>query len=121
MPSIKELQPGTKVTNTGNSYLQWGQWVHIAIVHTDDGTDLSTIKFYKDGTVFATSNPTKTAPDAVSRTPQYIGRSDATENYGYFAGDLDDIRLYRIALSADDVTALYSETNGTHLVHSFCD
>ena len=104
---------GDESTNTGNSYLQWGQWVHIAIVHTDDGTDLSTIKFYKDGTVFATSNPTKTAPDSVSRTPQYIGRSDATANYGYFAGDLDDIRLYRIALSADDVTALYSETNGT--------
>ena len=104
---------GDESTNSGNSYLQWGQWVHIAIVHTDDGTDLSKITFYKDGTVFATSNATKTAPDSVSRSPQYIGRSDATENYGYFAGDLDDIRLYRIALSAHDVTALYSETSGT--------
>ena len=55
----------------------------------------------------------KTAPDAVSRTPQYIGRSDASNNFDYFAGDLDEVRLYKVALSADEVSAVYSETNGT--------
>ncbi|WP_407680167.1 LamG-like jellyroll fold domain-containing protein, partial [Candidatus Chordibacter forsetii] len=55
----------------------------------------------------------KTAPDAVSRTPQYIGRSDASNNSKYFAGDLDEVRLYKVALSADEVSAVYSETNGT--------
>ena len=28
---------GRKYSNRKASYLQWGQWVHIAIVHTDDG------------------------------------------------------------------------------------
>ena len=43
---------------------------------------------------------------------QYIGRS-ADSNHAYFAGDLDEVRLYRIALSASEVNDVYSETNST--------
>jgi hypothetical protein len=104
---------GDESFSSGNSFAQWGQWIHLAIVQTDDGTNLSTTKFYKNGTIFATSSAGKTAPDSVSRTSQYIGRSDASNNYDYFAGDLDEVRLYKVALSADEVSAVYSETNGT--------
>jgi hypothetical protein len=54
----------------------------------------------------------ETAPDAVNRSIQYIGRS-GTSSHGYFAGDLDEMRLYRIALSASEVNEVYSETNST--------
>jgi hypothetical protein len=104
---------GDESFSSGNSFVQWGQWIHLAIVQSDEGTNLSTTKFYKNGTIFATSSAGKTAPDAVSRTPLYIGRSDASNNYEYFAGDLDEVRLYKVALSADEVSAVYAETNGT--------
>ena len=104
---------GDESFSSGNSLAQWGQWIHLAIVQSDDGANLSTTKFYKNGTIFATSSAGKTAPDAVSRTPQYIGRSDASNDYGYFAGDLDEVRLYRIALSASEINEVYSETNST--------
>ena len=104
---------GDESFSSGNSLAQWGQWIHLAVVQSDEGTNLSTTKFYKNGTIFATSSAGKTAPDALSRTPQYIGRSDASNNFDYFAGDLDEVRLYKVALSADEVSAVYSETNGT--------
>jgi hypothetical protein len=104
---------GDESFSSGNSLAQWGQWIHLAIVQSDEGTNLSTTKFYKNGAIFATSSAGKTAPDAVSRTPQYIGRSDASNNFEYFAGDLDEVRLYKVALSADEVSAVYAETNGT--------
>ena len=109
----KELR-GEMNLSIWNSLAQWGQWIHLAVVQSDEGANLSTTKFYKNGTIFAYLYPSnKTAPDAVSRTPQYIGRSDASNNVDYFAGDLDEVRLYKVALSADEVSAVYSETNGT--------
>jgi hypothetical protein len=104
---------GDESFSSGNSFAQWGQWIHLAVVQNDNGTNLSTTKFYKNGSIFATSSAGKTAPDAVSRSPQYIGRSDASNNYKYFGGDLDEVRLYKVALSADEVSAVYAETNGT--------
>ena len=46
------------------------------------------------------------------RTEQYIGRSHTTTR-PYFAGDLDDFRLYGIALSADEALAVYNEKDAS--------
>ena len=52
----------------------------------------------------------KTVPDEVSRSSQYIGRSNTSwENY--FTGDLDDFRLYGSALSTTDIAAIYAEAS----------
>ena len=93
--------------------LEWSQWVHLAVTVEDTGVNQSTIRFYKDGNLFATSPADKTAPDTVTRTVQYVARSDSGTNYKYFSGTLDELRLYNVALSADDVSAIYTETNGT--------
>ena len=102
---------GNENGESGSSMIQWGQWVHLAIVMDDLGTNLSTLKFYKNGSLF-NSTTGETAPDAVNRSIQYIGRS-GTSSHGYFAGDMDEMRLYRIALSASEVNEVYSETNST--------
>ena len=47
---------GDESFSSGNSLAQWGQWIHLAIVQSDDGANLSTTKFYKNGTIFATSS-----------------------------------------------------------------
>ena len=92
--------------------MQWGQWVHIALTVVDEGANLSTARWYKNGSIYATSSANLTAPDSVSRSTQYLGRTSWTGK-PYFAGDLDDFRLYRVALSDSEISDLYSETNGT--------
>ena len=78
----------------------------------DAGTNLSTVKYYKNGSLFTTSASNKTAPDAVSRSVQYIGRSGNSAP-AYFTGDLDEVRLYRIALSAGEINSVYSGADST--------
>ncbi|NDB66327.1 MAG: hypothetical protein EB168_11785, partial [Euryarchaeota archaeon] len=104
---------GHESHSSDSGLLQWGQWVHLVVTTEDAGSNLSTIRFYKNGSLFNASAADKTAPDSVSRSVQYVGRSDATANYNYFSGALDELRLYRVALSADEVAAAYSETNAT--------
>ena len=97
--------------NSPSGLLEWSQWVHLAVT-VEDGVNQSTIRFYKDGSLFSTSAD-KTAPDTVSRNVQYVARSDSGTDYKYFSGTLDELRSYKIALSADEVSSIYTETNGT--------
>jgi len=93
--------------------LDWGKWIHLAITLENGGTNTSTSRVYKNGTLFATATD-KTTPDSATRTPQYIGRSHYNSER-YFAGDLDDFRLYNSALSASDVSNIYAElATGIH-------
>ena len=103
---------GLENIDTGN-VLDWGKWIHLAITLENGGTNTSTSRVYKNGTLFATATD-KTTPDSATRTPQYIGRSH-NNSERYFAGDLDDFRLYNSALSAGDVSNIYAElTAGIH-------
>ena len=103
---------GNEYYDSGESFMQWGQWVHIALTVVDEGANLSTARWYKNGSIYATSSANLTAPDSVSRSTQYLGRTQWTGK-PYFAGDMDDFRLYRVALSDSEIGDLYSETNGT--------
>ena len=107
-----QASSGAKYSNSGDSLIQWGQWMHLSVVQEDGGAGTSNVKFYRNGTLF-TSFTDKTAPSSANRTPQYIGRSGGDNTARYFAGDLDEFRLYKVPLSADEVSAVYSETNGT--------
>ena len=103
-----EMKPVNQVFRSfsgGNGYT-------LAITMEDAGTNLSTVKYYKNGSLFTTSASNKTAPDAVSRSVQYIGRS-GNSTPAYFTGDLDEVRLYRIALSAGEINSVYSGAGST--------
>ena len=104
---------GNEWHTSSSGLLESSQWVHLAVTVEDTGVNQSTIRFYKDGNIFSTSSADKTAPDTATRTVQYVGRSDSSTNYKYFSGSLDDLRLYKVALSSNDVSSIYSETNGT--------
>jgi hypothetical protein len=97
---------GLENIDTGD-VLDWGKWIHLAITLENGGTNTSTSRVYKNGTLFATATD-KTTPDSATRTPQYIGRSHSNSER-YFAGDLDDFRLYNSALSAGDISNIYGE------------
>ena len=91
--------------------LDWETWVHVIITIEDGGTNASTGKVYVNGSLTSTTG-SLTVPDSVLRTEQYIGRSHTTTK-PYFAGDLDDFRLYGIALSADEALAVYNEKDAS--------
>jgi hypothetical protein len=96
-----------------NPFYTAGQWIHLLITMNDGGTNASTVKFYKNGSLFDTSSADLSPPLGKTRTEQFIGRS--TSDLKYFQGDLDDLRLYDVVLTDSEITTLYGEAaTGIH-------
>jgi hypothetical protein len=76
------------------------QWQHF--VATMDNT--GTVVLYKNG-VPLTTNVLTSVPNVVTRTNNYLGRSNFPQD-GYYAGEMDDVRIYTRALSPAAVAAL---------------
>jgi hypothetical protein len=79
-----------------------GEWVHVAAVF-----DSGTVTFYKNGSEAGSATgvafTTSTAPFSV------IGKRDgSSSSASFFAGGVDEVRVYGRALSADDVATLYA-------------
>jgi hypothetical protein len=85
--------------------LSLNAWHHIAVVLADGSPYTGTL--YVDGTLSASNTAMTLHPaDLGATTANYIGRSQYTAD-PYFKGLIDDFRVYRRALTAGDVTALY--------------
>jgi arylsulfatase A-like enzyme len=98
---------------TGTKKINDGQWHHVAFVVNDFNgnsvTDVAESRLYVDGvreTISATSNRTV---NTVAGPIPALGGSNHASNYNY-AGDLDDVRLYRRALSDAEIAALARAT-----------
>ena len=74
-----------------------GQWIHLAA--TIEG---ETIKIYTDGQL--DTQEIKGGPP--NTNPAALGIGSAI-HHGSFNGVLDDVRLYRRALNAEEIRALY--------------
>jgi hypothetical protein len=80
-------------------------WNHVCVT-----IDSSNINFYiNGGTAEAFSN---SVSSFTSSEPTDIGRRGSYSDQ-YFNGSIDQVRLYNVALSSTDVTALYNETVST--------
>ena len=82
-------------------------WHHVAATYEAGGASDS-IKIYLDG-VLQTSATLAGSPQAMNTTAGVaafarIGRSDDNR---YYAGSIDDVRLYDVALTAEEVVALH--------------
>ena len=100
--SFKDSQRFNGIISDGsNKFFTAGEWVHVG--WTNDGSDY---KFYKNGIRVATV----TAPDtfnALDNIGYQIGKVD-----NYFKGQIDEVAIWNVALSEDDVTTLYNSGNG---------
>ncbi|WP_371867795.1 LamG-like jellyroll fold domain-containing protein [Pseudoduganella rivuli] len=82
--------------------LPTGQWVHVAVTLSGN-----TGTMYINGASVASNTNMFHAPFRMGSTSQnWIGRSQYSDPY--FNGKIDDFRIYRGALSAADVLALYN-------------
>lgn len=87
--SRKEYTLGSFVANV---------WTHLAISY-----DKGVVKIYKDGVLFSTNNTGGSAMNNYSGTNAAIGESMVSSSSYYFAGSVNDFRLYDHCLSPMEV------------------
>ncbi len=86
----------------GTAVLPTGTWTHVAIVLGTGGGAL-----YVNGAVVATNAALTLRPTDLGATVNnYLGRSQFADPY--FNGEIDDLRIYASALTAAQITAIYS-------------
>ncbi|MGB0978256.1 MAG: LamG domain-containing protein, partial [Croceimicrobium sp.] len=107
---------GTNYTITYNGGLNLNAWNHLVLSYNG-----STLILYHDG-AFAASTPA-TGTISSSTEAFNIGFTPFTGNNFYFDGRIDDLGLWKRALSASDVSSLYNacgpDLNDSTLVLSY--
>ena len=112
MNSEEQIRGGFETSSGANNWVtpsnsfSDGKW-HYAVV-TFDG---SIIRFYIDG-VQISSKATSASPDNSGSQPLRIGADSSTSN-NYFTGNVDEVRLWNRALSAQEVSDAYGGTFST--------
>jgi len=86
----------TKYFNTPQNT---GQWIYVAVTH-----DTNIVTCYRDGV----SIGSQVDAGNIYHSPHLlaIGR-EGTQNYGYFDGKIDEVRIYNRVLSAEEILAHY--------------
>ncbi len=88
------------------SWLDTGEWVHVAVTLADDVGTL-----YVDGEPADTNPSMSLNPSDFNPAINYIGKSRFDDPL--FNGQIDDLRIYNYALSADDI-AMLADGNENH-------
>jgi len=96
-------------TKSYYNFFESKRWVHLTI--TFDGT--SALTLYRDGEQFDNTESCTSIPNLQTLDLVQLGR--ATSDHIAFYGRLDELRFYSKALSADEVTALYSNNRTLQL------
>jgi len=112
MNSEEQIRGGFETSSGANNWVtpsnsfSDGKW-HYAVV-TFDG---SIIRFYIDG-VQISSKATSASPDNSGSQPLRIGADSSTPS-SYFTGNVDEVRVWNRALSAQEVSDAYGGTFNT--------
>lgn len=88
------------------------QWIHVAVTFSADAVTL-----YLNGEPAGSSTSIAARPADFKPVLNYVGRSQFTADPMLNAA-IDDVRIYNYALSADEIAALYSFTDGIHDINS---
>ncbi|MBI4034140.1 MAG: LamG domain-containing protein [Candidatus Brennerbacteria bacterium] len=100
------------INRSAADVLTAGRWYHIAGTW-DGGTTTSSIKVYIDGVQSDNSTVTEAQGFAAMRNSSLgttVGRGLVGTVNQYVDGNIDDVRIYNRALSADEVQRLYNST-----------
>ncbi len=92
-----------------NTKFEIGRWTHLAIVQKGE-----TVTLYIDGIAVASSKAfTKNPKNTIgSSANNYLGKSQFAQDK-YFAGGIDDFRIYNSAISHEDILNIKAEKEKT--------
>lgn len=90
-----------------------GAWHHVAITVDRDST--TGLRFYQDGSLIGTMNPTAYQGTLSSAAPLYIAAHAFNQSSTSFTGTLDELQIYASVLSPEEIAAL-----GTAAAPDFC-
>ncbi|MES2983081.1 MAG: sulfatase-like hydrolase/transferase [Verrucomicrobiota bacterium] len=100
-------RPRVEITGgytVGTTPVNDGQWHHVACTFANDGTpNANDVKLYLDGALQPVSDSSAQAMNTAADGSVKIG-ADAQSRY--FSGTLDDVRIYRRALSPGEIADL---------------
>lgn len=104
---------GQKSTATLTAYE--GAWVHIVMTY-DGSKSAAGIKFYVNGALFASSSDSTGSYTAMHNQAAgaAIGRL-FTDGASYANGAIDDLRVYDVALTLDQIQRIYNSGQGSEL------
>lgn len=88
----------------GNATVPVGVWTHVAV--TVDRDDPAGGRFYIDGELVNTFNPTTKPGSFANAAPLRIGAGGIFNN-GFFDGAIDELEIFSRALDAGEIRALY--------------
>ena len=91
---------GDEQTVEGPSKLPTSQWKHVAVTMAKDKTAI-----YVDGEEVASSTGITIRPSDIGTVLNYLGRSQSLSD-ALLSADLDDVRIYNYAVSAEDVKTI---------------
>jgi len=91
-----------------------GTWQHVVGVYDDDGTGNGSMYIYingqQSGTGLLSPAGVRASTDPVTIGAKHLGNDPAYD--GYFTGTIDEVAVYRAALSADQVLKHYAAAYG---------
>ncbi len=102
--------PSKDLLDNGSQTIALGEWTHVAITWSNSS---QTARFYINGTLNSTQTDNTIVEKASGSADLEIGDLRNHLNGGQFAfdGSIDDVRVYNRALSASEITALYTWTS----------
>ena len=101
--------------NIGTTNIADGRWHHVASVFPDDGSaNVEDVLHYVDGVLDVAGgvNPVGIDTDIIDGDLLTIGRRTQGTAQNYFNGQLADVRVYDVALTAEQVAGLVPEPSG---------
>jgi hypothetical protein len=115
MTSTEKINAGFETSSGANQYVTSvnsyndDRWHYVVV--TNDGSNL---KLYIDGAQVATKALSGASPEKTGTKPVRIGaNSRVTPPGNFFTGDLDEIRVWNVGLTAQQVTTAYSGNDFT--------
>ena len=92
----------SRALSEGNS-IPINDWTHVLVTYDDDGD--RKIRIYKNRVLFTVGN-TASGTSITQEGDIFIGSKNISS--GFFAGLIDDVRIYNRVLSSEEITTLYN-------------
>ena len=115
MTSAEKIRAGFETSSGADQYVTSansyndGRWHYVVV--TSDG---STLRLYVDGVQVATKSLLGASPENTGTKPVRIGaNSRVTPPGNFFTGELDEVRVWNVGLTAQQVTSAFAGTDFT--------